>query len=75
MGLFQIFKKKEIPPKEKVYDLGQVGSNPNQKLVKKGNKLFIQEKGFMGAMKEVPIHKDTEQETEEKTGEIKNEKQ
>lgn len=73
MGIFGIFKKKKEVKKE-VYELGQVGSNPNQKLVRKENgNLFIQEKGFMGKMTEVPIKKEQTETTETTTGEIKNE--
>lgn len=71
MGLFKMFNKKKSSPEPQVYDMGQVGTNPNQKLVKRGNDLFIQEKGFMGKIKEVPIHK----ESDKKTMEVKNEEQ
>lgn len=70
MGLFGMFKKKK-PPEKQVYEIGQVGTNPNQKLVRKDDgKLFIQEKGFMGSMREVPIH-DGKEKKDMKTGEIK----
>jgi hypothetical protein len=48
MGLFNIFKRKQVEiAKPKVYVVGQVG-NSNQKLVQKDDKLFLQRQDFFG---------------------------
>jgi hypothetical protein len=55
MGLFSVFKPKKKEIKKQSYEVGQVGKNPNQKLIAEGNNLFIEEKGLFGK-KKVPIN-------------------
>jgi hypothetical protein len=67
MGLFNIFKKKEVAvQKPKIFVVGQVG-NTNQKLVQKDDKLFLQRQDFFGK-RETQIK--PVQETVKKTGEV-----
>jgi hypothetical protein len=47
MGLFNIFKKKEVKETPKTFVIGKVGDT-NQKLVQKDDKLFLQRQDFFG---------------------------
>lgn len=69
MGIFDIFKRKQVAvQKPKVYVVGQVG-NSNQKLVQKEDKLFLQRQDFFGKRETQikPVQEEPKKTAEEET--------